>query len=284
VSTANLAVIGLDRHSPVPLYFQLAATFRAQIQAGALAAGQQLPAERDLAREAGISRMTARQALAELAHAGDIVVRHGIGAFVAAPKLTHDAVHLLGFTEEMEDPGGDVATRVLECDVIQPPPDVRDALHLADDGLVIRIVRLRSTGAAPLLLETSYVPHARCPGLEHENLERQSLYRVLEQRCGLLLHGARQTIEATAANTYESDLLGVDEGAPMLLLRGVASTADGEPIEWFKAIYRADRVRIALDSQREQWGGAVRPIPPGATDLWEAYRTKSPVIWARRSA
>lgn len=253
MSAANLAAIDLDRHSPVPLYFQLAATIRAQIQAGTLEAGQQLPAERDLAREAGISRMTARQALAELAHAGDIEVRHGIGTFVAAPKLTYDAVHLLGFTEEMEGLGGDVASRVLECDVILPPPEVRDALRLGNDGRVIRIVRLRSTGAAPLLLETSYIPHARCLGLEHEDLERQSLYRILEQRFGLLLHDARQTIEATAATSSESDLLGVDEGAPMLLLRGVASTAGGEPIEWFKAIYRADRVRIAVESQREQW-------------------------------
>lgn len=253
MTSTSLATIDLDRQSPVPLYFQLAAWIRAQIQAGSLAAGQQLPAERDLAKEAGISRMTARQALAELAHAGDVVVRHGIGTFVAMPKLTHDAVHLLGFTEEMEGLGGDVASRVLEREVILPPPEVRDALRLEEHGQVIRIVRLRSTGAAPLLLETSYIPYARCPGLEEEDLERQSLYRVLEQRFGLRLHDARQTIEATAANAYESELLGVDEGAPMLLRRGVASTAGGEPIEWFKAIYRADRVRIAVESRREQW-------------------------------
>ena len=252
MTATALTAIDLDRQSPVPLYFQLAAWIRSQIQAGVLAAGQQLPAERDLARDAGISRMTARQALAELANAGDIEVRHGIGTFVAVPKLTHDAVHLLGFTEQMEGLGGDVASRVLACEVIPPPLEVRDALRLDADGLVIHVVRLRSTGAAPLLLETSCIPHARCPGLEQEDLERQSLYRILEQRYGLLLHDARQTIEATTANAYESELLGVDEGAPMLLLRGVANTAGGEPIEWFKAIYRADRVRIAVESQREQ--------------------------------
>lgn len=252
MTATALAAIDLDRNSPIPLYFQLAGWIRGQIQAGVLEAGQQLPAERDLAREAGISRMTARQALAELANAGDIEVRHGIGTFVAMPKLTHDAVHLLGFTEQMEGLGGDVSSRVLACEVIMPPPEVREALRLGADALVIRIVRLRSTGAAPLLLETSCIPHARCPGLEDEDLEQQSLYRILEQRFGLPLHDARQTIEATAANAYERDLLGVEEGAPMLLLRGVASTAGGEPIEWFKAIYRADRVRIAVESRREQ--------------------------------
>ena len=112
-------------------------------------------------------------------------------------------------------------------------------------------MRLRSAGDTPLLLETSYVPAARCPGLEREDLERQSLYSLLELRYGHRLQAARQTIEAAAASSYESALLGVDEGAPILVLEGVTTADGGWPIEWFKAIYRADRVKIAIESQRE---------------------------------
>jgi GntR family transcriptional regulator len=241
----------LDRESPIPLYYQLASAIRERIQAGVLAAGDQLPAERDLAKEAGISRMTARQALADLAFSGDVIVRHGVGTFVAAPKLTHDALHLLGFTEEMERLGGAVSSRVLECAVVTPPAAIAAALALADDERTVRVVRLRSAGETPLLLETSYVPAAQCPGLEREDLERQSLYSLLELRYGHHLQAARQTIEAAVARSYESALLGVDEGASMLVLEGVTTTDGGWPIEWFKAIYRADRVKIAIESQRE---------------------------------
>ncbi len=241
----------LDRESAIPLYYQLASSIREQIKAGVLAAGEQLPAERDLAREAGISRMTARQALADLTFSGDVVVRHGVGTFVAAPKLTHDALHLLGFTEEMARLGDVVHSRVLECTVVTPPAAIAAALDLAAGDATVRVSRLRSTGEHPLLLETSYVPHARCPGLEREDLERQSLYTLLETRYGHRLRAARQSIEAATASVYESDLLGVEEGAAMLVLEGVTVTDLGWPIEWFKAMYRGDRVKIAIESQRD---------------------------------
>ena len=241
-----------DRQSPVPLYYQLAAAIRERIRAGALTPGDQLPAERELAERAGISRMTDRQALADLARGGDVVVRHGVGTFVAEPKLTHDALHLLGFTEEMGRAGGTVSSRVLAQEIVTPSPAIAAALDIAQGEETVRIVRLRSAAETPLLLETSLVPRSRCPGLEHEDLERQSLYTVLELRYGYRPRAARQTIEATTASAFESELLAIAEGAPMLLLEGITTTDRGEPIEWFQAIYRADRVKIAVASQPER--------------------------------
>jgi GntR family transcriptional regulator len=240
-----------DRASPVPLYYQLAAAIRERIRSGSLVPGEQLPAERELAERAGISRMTARQALADLVRGGDVVVRHGVGAFVAEPKLTHDALHLLGFTEEMGRAGGAVSSRVIEQDLVGPPPAIAAALGMAEGERAVRIVRLRSAAETPLLLETSLVPASRCPGLEHADLERQSLYATLELRYGLRPRAARQTIEASVASAFESALLGIPEGAPMLRLEGTTTTDLGIPIEWFQAIYRADRVKIAVESQGE---------------------------------
>jgi GntR family transcriptional regulator len=244
-------ILAPDRRSPVPLYYQLAAAIRARVRAGALRPGDQLPAERELAELAGISRMTARQALADLARSGDVVSRHGVGTFVAEPKLTHDALHLLGFTEEMARTGDTVRSRVLEQGIGTAAEAIAGALELAPGEEIVRIVRLRSAGGTPLLLETSVLSRARCPGLEGEHLGRQSLYALLERRYGYRLATARQTIEATTASAFESGLLDVPEGAPLLVLEGVAATEPGVPIEWFQAIYRADRVKIGLESGGE---------------------------------
>jgi GntR family transcriptional regulator len=246
-----------DRRSPAPLYYQLAAAIREQIRAGVLRPGSQLPAERELAEHAGISRMTARQALADLVRSGDVVSRHGVGTFVAEPKLTHDALHLLGFTEEMARVGGAVSSHVIEQGVCVPPAPVARALHLGLDEEAVRIVRLRAAGGTPLLLETSVIPRRRSPGLEHEDLEHQSLYALLATRFGYRLSSARQTIEAIAASAFESGLLDVAEGSPLLLLEGVAETDLGVPVEWFQAIYRADRIKIGLENVRETSYAAV---------------------------
>lgn len=245
-----------DKRSPVPLYYQLAELIRERIRSGELAAGDQLPAERELAEQVGISRMTVRQATTYLVRDGTLVVKPGVGTFVAEPKLTYDALHLLGFTEETMRHGGVAASRVLAQVVVTPPAAVATKLALAPKETAVKVVRLRSSGETPLLLETTYLPTALCRGLEDENLATHSLYTLLELRYGLRLRRARQTIEATVANEYESELLQVEAGASMLLLEGVTYTDGDRPTEYFKAIYRSDRVKLEFESRRDGGQGA----------------------------
>jgi len=249
--------VTLSKASPVPLYHQLAEVVRERVRAGELAPGDQLPAERELAEQTGISRMTARQAVASLVRDGTLVVQHGVGTFVATPKLTFDALHLLGFTEETMRHGDPVASRVLEQATGSPPAAVAADLGLGPSEQVVKVVRLRSAGATPILLETSWLPAARVPGLAEADLGAQSLYALLDLRHGLRLRRARQTVEATVANGYESELFGVPLGAPMLLLTGVTFDDEERPVEAFKAVYRGDRLKLALESRREGTGEAV---------------------------
>ena len=241
----------LVKGSPIPLYYQLAELIQERIRAGDPRPGDQLPSERELADAAGISRMTARQAVTYLVRSGALVVRPGVGTFVPEPKLTYDALHLLGFTEETLRHGGRVSSRVLEQAVVVPPPPVATALGLAPSQETVKVVRLRAIDDRPVLLETSHLPASLVPGLAEVHLDQQSLYARLASCHGLHLHHARQTIEATVANGYESELFGLTEGAPMLLVEGVACTTDDRPAEAFKALYRGDRLKFTVDSRRE---------------------------------
>lgn len=241
----------IDKASPVPLYYQLAELLREEIRSGTLAPGDRLPSERELGERTGISRMTARQAISYLVRSGDLVVRPGIGTFVAEPKLAYDALHLLGFSEETMRRGGDVHSHVLEQAVVEPPASVAAQLEIAPGETATRVTRLRSSGETPLLLETSTIPTALCPGLDEADLATHSLYALIELRYNLRLATARQTLEATVANEYEAGLFGVPRGTAMLLLEGVAYERGGEPVEHFKALYRGDRLKLELRSRRD---------------------------------
>jgi GntR family transcriptional regulator len=241
----------LDKKHPIPLYYQLVELIREQIQGGELQPGNQLPSERELSEQAGISRMTTRQAIAYLTREGVLEVKPGIGTFVAEPKLAHDALHLLGFTEEMMRQGEPATSQVLAQELLVLPPHVAAALGLKADGLAVKIVRLRLSGPTPLLLETIFIPAALCPGLEQADLAVNSLYALLEQQYGLQLERTRQTLEATVANEYESQLFGIETGTPMILLEGVTYGDRGCPVEYFKAVYRGDRFKFELESQRQ---------------------------------
>lgn len=66
----------------LPLYRQIAAELRGQIERGTYAPGCRLPSEVTLARRHGVSRGTARRALTELQAVGLTTVTQGKGWFV----------------------------------------------------------------------------------------------------------------------------------------------------------------------------------------------------------
>jgi len=68
--------------SAAPRYRTVAAELRREIESGELRPGDPLPSESALAGRHGVSRGTARQALAELEGAGLVETVHGKGRFV----------------------------------------------------------------------------------------------------------------------------------------------------------------------------------------------------------
>lgn len=69
---------------PRRLYLQIAGQLRSLIEAGEFAPGSRLPAERDLARQLGVSRPSLREALIALEVEGYVDVRPGSGILVTA--------------------------------------------------------------------------------------------------------------------------------------------------------------------------------------------------------
>lgn len=247
----------INKNSPIPLYYQLAEAIREQIASGELKPGDQLPTERELTETTGISRVTVRQALGYLTREGLLIAHHGKGTFVAEPKLSYEAFHLLGFTEKMMSQGMLTSSRVIEQKVITPPKSVAARLHLGRSERAIKVVRLRLSQQVPLLLETVYLPHRLCAGLEQENLMGKSMYALLEEQYGLRLQYAHQSLEATVANDYEAEVFGVAAGTPMILLEGVTFSSQEQRVEYFKAVYRGDRFRFEFESPRNLYSNGV---------------------------
>ncbi len=240
----------LNRNLPVPLYYQIAESIQDEIRAGRLLPGDQLPSERDLSAKFNVSRMTARQAITYLVSEGALVVRHGNGTFVAEPKLTYDVPHLLGFTEVVLREGKTATSSVIEQVRVRPPASIARQLGLNDSEDAVKVIRVRQVEDTPLVLETTFIPAALCPGLESVDLSSASLYTVFEQRYGLHLHHAEQSLAARTASDFEQTLLDIGPCAPIITLEGITYLDSGQPVESFAAHYRGDRFKFAFDSNR----------------------------------
>jgi GntR family transcriptional regulator len=73
--------VAIDHESSTPLYVQLAALLRAQINDGSITA--RLPSVKTLSQQHGVSHITAEKALAMLKEKGLIVAVIGKGYYVA---------------------------------------------------------------------------------------------------------------------------------------------------------------------------------------------------------
>jgi GntR family transcriptional regulator len=72
----------IDHEGPVSVWSQVAADIAADIASGAVPAGARLPSEPELASVYGVSRITVRRAVRDLAGRGLVTVSRGRGTYV----------------------------------------------------------------------------------------------------------------------------------------------------------------------------------------------------------
>jgi GntR family transcriptional regulator len=243
----------MEKGHPLPLYYRIKRDLLAAIEEGTLKAGDRVPSERELTERYGVSRMTARHALGTLEQEGFLQRVQGKGTFVAPPKLEQPLVGLNSFTEDMRMRGLLPSTQVRSVTVEPAGERLGALLGLPAAEPAYRIERLRLANGEPMALETVYLSARLVPGLPDLDLTR-SLYALLEERWGIRLAGAMQSLEAVLAGPEEAEVLHVLPGAPLLALTRISKNRAGDPIEYTRSLYRADRYRFTVSLTRKEDG------------------------------
>ncbi len=233
---------------PVPKYHRVKEAIIGKIAAGTLTPGALLPSEPELCQEFDVSRITVRKAIGDLVHEGRLRTVQGKGTYVASPKLQERFVQrAFGIHEDMERRGLRLTTRVLRQEVIPAPAAVAARLEIPAGTPTHVLDRVRAVDDAKLLVSTTYIPEALCPGLIDEDLSSESLYRLLRERYGLTIARGERRIEAVGAGQWEARHLDLALGSPLLLLDNVAYLPNGYPFEYSRVLHRGDRAQIEIE-------------------------------------
>ncbi|MFQ5401206.1 MAG: GntR family transcriptional regulator [Anaerolineae bacterium] len=227
-----------------PLYIQIAEGLLNRIESGKLAPGDRLPPERELSETLGVNRRTLREALRMLETQGLLVRQRGVGTYVAEPKIERDADQLVPFTKGMQRRGYLTGAKMVMLEQRACDVSVARKLQIPLSTLVYYGHRVRLLNNEPTMLEKFVLPTQYFPSLEAHNLEDRSVYEILETEYGVIIDQARQSIEAVSATEYEAELLGVEQGTPLLLEQRLGFDQDGRPVEYAKDLYRGDRFRF----------------------------------------
>lgn len=239
----------LNRDSKVPLYHQLYELLRGNITGGEWQPGRMLPPESVLCRRFQVSQITVRQALENLVNDGLIIRQRGRGSFVAHPALESSLTRIISFTEDMLQRNFLPKSRVICSGLVEANSSVAEKLKVEVGEVLAQLHRLRYADGEPLSIEKSLLVHQYCPGVLDENFEDNSLRVSLKNRFGIQLVRARQSIRAQVATQEQADLLGVDRGAPLLVLDRVSFSQQNLPIEYLQITYNAKRYVMYAELQ-----------------------------------
>lgn len=235
----------LERRTPH--YLRIYRDLKEKISGGTWAAGERLPTQRDLADSFGVTLMTVRQALQLLEQEELVVMRHGLGTFVAAQRIRYAMGNLHSLAQEIAAQGLELKTSVLRRELAAPHPHVAELLRLEAGELVLAIERLRFVGLEPIVYQHSQLLPWIGESLVAVDLSDISLYDYLQRELKIDVTHAQEKIHAIALATHESSLLEEEPGAAALLSERVTFSAAGDPIMFDRAFMPGDRVSVATD-------------------------------------
>ncbi|MDR1393020.1 MAG: GntR family transcriptional regulator [Bifidobacteriaceae bacterium] len=208
-----------------------------------------LPAERALASEFSVTRVTMRRAIDELEADGLVYRVQGGGTFCVGPGVAK-SLKLTSFTEDMVARGRRPGSVVLSAEVKPAVQEVASSLGLSPGTAVAEIRRLRTADGEAMCLEVSSWPSSVVPGLERKDLSG-STYRILEKDYGVRLGWAEQVVDAIVLSPDQATLLGVAPFSAALRATRVSFDSRGGRIEHCVTTYRADKYSLRFTVRRQ---------------------------------
>ena len=225
----------------LPKYLQIARHIRDRILRGDLPPGAEVPSERQIVAEWGVSRPTATKALEVLRVDGLVDARQGSGTYVLEQdQITRRARERYQRAEETGRiyPSNERA-EILAAETTTAPDHVALALGLEPSAPAVRRQRVTYRDDRPVELSTSwYTPAmaARAPRLTERERIHEGTVAYVEDVTGRRGRLARDRMLARLATPDECTMLALTAPAAVLVVYHLVYDMDDRPLEFVEAI------------------------------------------------
>jgi GntR family transcriptional regulator len=234
----------------VPKYYALKNHILEMIDRDEYTIDQNIPSERTLIDQFGISRITVRKAIDELVNEGYLYRLQGKGTYVKGQNVQQNLYNFTSCTEDILRQGMTPSRKVIQSKVESCRADMARMLELGANENVFVLERVYYANLEPINCTLTSLPCRYFPGLDGYDFEKESLYRVLEDKYGVRLTKATRAIEARLAMQDMSEKLKLHPGAPLLYFEAVTyGIVDGKevPVEMFRSHYRTDKFKFYIN-------------------------------------
>lgn len=242
--------INIDKNSQIPIYFQIQKQIRNMIEDISLKPGDQLPTERELSSDLGISRVTIRKAMRGLITEGLCEKKSGKGIFVAAEKMLMNIKTLQGTTAFIRQLGYEINTKVLKKEILEVNKKIRSKLEMLNSDKVLFLQRVRYVNKEPVILDETYLPLYLYNNIEEKEFDR-SLYNILDENYNIEPFYSKGKYNIRVSGEEESEILNLKLNTPLLVKKAIAYTEEETPLEHNITKYRTDKFEFIFESKYE---------------------------------
>ena len=211
--------------------------------------GFRIPNEQELCESFNVSRTTVRSAILELVRQGYLTRQQGRGTFVSREVVSDKLTMFTTFGELMLEEGIVFSTDVLAQTIMMPVDDLADKLNISGDKHIIFIKRLRKVDYKPILFQESYIPFHICPPLLEEDIQKSSLFKLLEIKYGIHITGVRNYFDITYLNEDDGILLELPESSPALVLTQHLFSGETQ-VMYMRSIKRPDSFVFLIEFEK----------------------------------
>ena len=238
----------VDRKNQEKLYIQVMRLVVDEIGRGTWGIGDRIPSEDELATRFGVSKITIRQALSNLAADGYLMKIQGRGTFIAGNRPVVGLTMKTGFTDGLFGRGVQETREVLERGVVEPPAVVRSLL--ANNGPIYRIATRRLAEGVPVSSDEAFIPAGLLPGIEEQDLGGFALFATIQERGTRKVFKMRQAVEITTMTQREADALGAEAGKPVLAVHRLLIGPEDQPLAYSRIVEIGERFKLETEFER----------------------------------
>lgn len=229
-----------------PRYAWLRECLLNDINSGKYPVGSLLPPENELSRLYGVSRHTVREASRKLADNGLISRHPGIGTIVCAARQKPAHVAALGSLPELFEYTNTTRLELLDHRTVIADAKLSEVLACEPDSewLELRARRHVTGQDAPISFTTIYLRPEFESIQDRLRVQHLSIYRMLEEYHGQVIHTVKQEIAATLMPAYAARLLDVKSRSPALHLQRSYLDKKERLLAVSSNLYPADRFHL----------------------------------------
>lgn len=212
-----------------------------RINAGDFPVNHQIPGEEQLARDFGVSRMTANKAIRDLVQKGYLIRQAGLGTFVTDRKAESSLHEVLNIAAEVRGRGNAYSNRVLRCEAIEADDEVALRLGVRVGTPTFHSILVHRENDVPIQLEDRYVNPRWVPNYLQTDFARHTPNEVLVAACPI--SDVEHVVEAVLVDAQIAELLAMDPVTPCL--RMIRRTwSNDHLISYARLIHPGDRYKL----------------------------------------